>query len=441
MLLFHHHYASSPSRSLVAAICVYCTLLAIALPNVRAADVASGSHLPEAEAKNWHLLQPIWASPVVYRESVLFVQDGEKAADARLVLDPKRILRIASADGSQVFTTDDYTIDPATHRLVLTPQSRIPHLKAAELFPPKGSPRSIKSKAADASRDVLYDETGWFHERQVEVTYEAAEAWNGYHPTVAKDSLPRTLAKLQRGEPVTIALSGDSISTGDNSSSTTHKEPLMPGYPQLVADQLHESYHSQITMANRAVGGWRFEQGLKDLPKLLETKPDLVIIAYGMNHVRSHDARAFKKMAAEMIDGIHAADKDTEIILVSPMYGNPDWKNTPRDQFPVHRDALVSLAGPGIAVCNVTDIWAQTAGSQTLRRSNGQRRQPSERFRPSVVCPGNFGAARRNADGRQEVRANDTTKKGGTLANTACGDLLAASSSSLRSAYLGIQAN
>jgi lysophospholipase L1-like esterase len=320
---------------------------------------AEASRVPEAEAKDWHLLQPIWASPVVYRESLLFIQDGTAAADARLALAPKRILQIARPDGSQAFTFDDYTVDADTHRLTLTPTSRIPHLKAAELFPPKGSPRSIRSKAGDSAHDVLYDEVHWFQDRQVEVTYEASEAWSGYHPTVAKDSLPRTLRKLQQGEPLSIAVSGDSISAGDNASSLTGAPPAMPPYSQLVADQLHKSYQSKITLVNRAVGGWRLEQGLKDLPKLLETKPDLVIVAYGMNHMRSHDPKGFGRMLTTMINRIHAADDKIEIILVTPMYGNPDWKNTPREQFPLHRDVLASFVGPGIALCDVTTLWGQ----------------------------------------------------------------------------------
>jgi acyl-CoA thioesterase-1 len=350
---------SSSRRRLIAVVCFCFTLLPLVPLHLQAADVAESSGLPESDAKNWHLLQPIWASPIVYRESVLFIQDGTAAPNARLALNPRHIVQIARADGSQVFTADDYTVDAAAGRLTLTPKSRIPNLNADETFPRKGSPRSIQSKAGDASHDVLYDETGWFHDRQVEVTYEPVEAWNGYHPAVAKDSLPRTLRKLQHGEPLTIALSGDSISTGDNASSTTGKKPGMPGYPQLVADQLQSSFHSKITLANRAVGGWRLEQGLKDLSQLLETKPDLVIIAYGMNHVRSHDPKAFKRMATEMIDRIHAADKNIEIILITPMYGNPGWKNTPPEQFPLHRDALASFAGPGIALCDVTTLWGQ----------------------------------------------------------------------------------
>jgi acyl-CoA thioesterase I len=359
MQTFLSQNESKSKRRHIAVVCCCFTLLPLVRPNVHAAEVAEPVALPDAEAKDWHLLQPPWASPVVYRESVLFVQDGTAPPDARLVLAPKRIMRIASADGSQVFTPDDYTVDAATGRLMLTPHSRIPHLKAEELFPPKGSPRSIRSKLGDPKHDVLYDETGWFHDRQVEVTYEPAEAWSGYHPIVAKDALPRTLGKLKRGEPVTIALSGDSISTGDNSSGTIGKKPGMPGYPQMLANQLQESSHSKITLANRAVGGWRFEQGLEDLPKLLENKPDLVILAYGMNHTRSHDPKAFKQMAKTMIDRIHAADDKIEIILIAPMYGNPDWKNTPREEFPQHREAIASLAGPGIALCDVTSIWGK----------------------------------------------------------------------------------
>jgi lysophospholipase L1-like esterase len=359
MLRFPLQNESNFRRRLIEVVCFSFTLLPLAAPHLQAADAAESSGLPEADAKNWHLLQPLWASPIVYRESVLFIQDGTGAPDARLALNPKHIVQIASADGSQVFTEDDYTVDAATGRLTLTPKSRISNLKADETFPRKGSPRSIHRKAGDASRDVLYDETGWFHDRQVEVTYLPMEAWIGYHPTVAKDSLPRTLRRLQHGEPLTIAISGDSISTGDNASSTTGKKPAMPGYPQLVVDQLQNSFHSKITLANRAVGGWRLEHGLKDLPQLLETKPDLVIIAYGMNHVRSNDPKAFKRMAAEMIDRIHAADKSIEIILIAPMYGNPGWKNTPPEQFPLHRDALASFAGPGIALCDVTTLWGQ----------------------------------------------------------------------------------
>ena len=45
----------------------------------------------------------------------------------------------------------------------------IPFLQSADLFPPKGAPRSIGEKAGDPSRAVLFDNGHWFHDQQVEI--------------------------------------------------------------------------------------------------------------------------------------------------------------------------------------------------------------------------------------------------------------------------------
>jgi lysophospholipase L1-like esterase len=310
-----------------------------------------------ADTKNWHLLEPVWSSPIVHGESVLFIKDGDDAPKARLALKPKKINKIVMANRSQEFSEDDYTVDPTTRTLTLTEKTRIPVLKAEDMYPPKGSPNSYREKAGDPTRWMLFNEGHMFHDLQIEVTYEADEPWTGYRPTIAKDLLPRTLAKLKSGEPITIALTGDSISTGDNASGITGAQPGQPGYPEMVAEQLRASFPSKVTLVNRAVGGWRLEHGLKDLPKVLESKPDLVIIAYGMNHIRSGDAKGFKKMLGSMIEQIHAANEETEILLVTPMYGNRNWKNTPKEQFPLHRDAIASFVKPGIALADVTTLW------------------------------------------------------------------------------------
>src|SRR5262245_23738824 len=76
-----------------------------------------------AEVNDWHLLEPIWASPVVYGESVLFIKDGDAAPTARLALRPKKIRQVTMANRSQVFNDGDYTIDTVTRTLTLTSKS------------------------------------------------------------------------------------------------------------------------------------------------------------------------------------------------------------------------------------------------------------------------------------------------------------------------------
>ena len=309
----------------------------------------------------WHLSQPFWDSPIVHGESVLFVRESENShPTAGLLLTPDRVIHVRRADRSIDFEEGrDFVVDREQRRLVLTAESRIPSLAAEELFPAVGEARAINHRTDDPSRGVLFDNQHWFHDQQVEVTYQSDERWTGYRPEIATHSLSKTLAKLRAGEPVRIAVTGDSITFGLNASQSTGVAPEMPIYPELVAEHLRIRYASEIHLVNNAVGGWRLEQGLQQLDPLLESKPDLMIIAFGMNHFGSRDVERFRRLQTEMLQRITAADSDIEIILVSSMHGNPEWVHTPADQFEPHRDVLASLTGDQIALADLTTMWGQ----------------------------------------------------------------------------------
>lgn len=356
------HHQTCCRRGLPPVIAATALLLAHLVPGTLRAQESATTPAVDTKAaiSAWKLLEPFWASPIVQRESALFVREAEAARpQARLLLPAAEILRVARADGTVEFSVGtDYVVDPQSGHLELPPGSRIPFLDAVALFPPSGSPRSIAHKLGDPNRGVLFDNAHWFHDQQVEITYRSAQAWQGHRPQLA-DNLPRTREKLRQKAPLTIAVSGDSISFGYNASGMTGAPPRMPAYPQLVADQLQATFGSPVKLVNRAVGGWRVEHGLEDLPQLLAAKPDLVIVAYGMNHFGSRDPDGFGQLLAKLIAGIRAADAETEIILVSPMHGNSHWVHTPREQFAPHRDAIASLTGPGIALADLTTLWGE----------------------------------------------------------------------------------
>ena len=87
------------------------------------------------------------------------------------------------------------------------------------------------------------------------------------------------------GASVTVGISGDSISTGLDASVMTAAPPFQPGYPDLVVAQLNVMFDSDVTLKNRAVSGWSVANGVANLPALLADKPNLLVIAYGMNDV------------------------------------------------------------------------------------------------------------------------------------------------------------
>jgi lysophospholipase L1-like esterase len=309
-----------------------------------------------------HLLEPIWASNVARRESMLFVAAAADCpATGKLLFPATKIMSIHSADGQTQFEIgEDAKLSRDGRELVLVEGSRISQLEAADLFPQAGAPRSIQHKTDDPRRHVLFDNAHWFHDQQVEVTYSHASAkWPGPTPAFAGEQLPHVLAKLRARQPVTIGVSGDSISAGGNASAATKTPPRMPAFSELVAAQLEQTYKSEVTLHNRAVGGWVAPQGAGDLDALLAAKPDLVIIAYGMNDVSYRNADAFKETIAGMLERIRRANAETDVILVSPMTGHAQWVHTPPEMFPLYRDALASLAGPGVAVADVTSIWQE----------------------------------------------------------------------------------
>lgn len=306
-----------------------------------------------------HLLEPFWRSETVYRESVVFLQDGEgKPAVGKLLFHPKKVIAVHRANGTKAFEEGkDYAVDVAGGALIRQEGSAIPQLTAEGLFPPKDAPMSIRHKAGDPSRHVLFDNGHWFHDQQVEVTYVREGEWTGYVPQFAGKALPKTMARLKGKKPLNIAVSGDSISNGYNASAFTKAPPFMPPYPDLVAAQLEATYGSKVTLHNRAISGWNAPRGVQDLDNLLTTKPHLVIIAYGMNDVGGKNPTSYQASIRTMLDRIHAADPQTEVILVSTMLGNEQWVHTPREMFPKYRDALAELTGPGIALADLTAIW------------------------------------------------------------------------------------
>ncbi len=303
-----------------------------------------------------HLFDPFWKSDTAYGESVSFIKEND--ADpiyGTLLFTPKKILSVHSSDGKTEYVEgQDYTVDTAQRHLVLTPNSRIPSINRADLYKQKGDPHSVAHKSDDPNIYLLYNE-GWFRTIQVEVDYIRDEPWTGYTPQFAADLLPKTIAKLKSGAGLNICVTGDSIATGANASNRT--APFMPGFVPLMGLGLKQAYGGTISVTNLARGGTWANGGVDKLPDTIATKPDLVIIAFGMNDSDGHNPALYAKNVKGIIDGVKAALPDTEFIVVSSILPNPEWNWSPVDQFIPYRDALKPLVGPGVAMADMTQLW------------------------------------------------------------------------------------
>ncbi|MEI9999841.1 MAG: SGNH/GDSL hydrolase family protein [Verrucomicrobiota bacterium] len=112
-----------------------------------------------------------------------------------------------------------------------------------------------------------------------------------------------------------------------------------------------------MTITNLARGGTVSGNGLEVLSETIAAKPNLVVIAFGMNDVSQRNPAQYARNIKEIIDAVRVALPDSEFIIVSPMLANPEWNWSPADQFIPYRDALASLVSPGVAMADMTQLW------------------------------------------------------------------------------------
>ncbi|MBI5094722.1 MAG: SGNH/GDSL hydrolase family protein [Candidatus Hydrogenedentes bacterium] len=177
---------------------------------------------------------------------------------------------------------------------------------------------------------------------------------------MSSKQLPATMAKLNKKLSVKLVLLGDSISAGANASVTTGARPGMPPYGQLVADGLQARFGSPVEFKNFAVGGKATPWGIEEIDKIAPLKPDLTIIAFGMNDASGRTpADVYAANTKTMIDKVRAVNPAAEFVLVATMEGNPEWSATSEQHYLDYREKLLGMAGEGVVVADMTSVWRE----------------------------------------------------------------------------------
>jgi acyl-CoA thioesterase-1 len=292
------------------------------------------------------LVEPFWRSATMRGESLFFVDRGDGVATATLLFDHAERLVLTSATGDVEFEEGrDYTVDGDAGVVSCTAGSRIPFATLEALYPAH-DPFVLIADGAD------------FHRRQLAATYVHDPcAWYGHVPRLAADGLRRTRRRLAASQPLTVCITGDSISEGYNASGFTGAPPHQPAYGDLVAAGLEHAYGSHVVLHNYATAGWTSDDAVADLERVANARPDLVIVAFGMNDAGYADAPDFAANIDTIINRVRAAAPDVEFVLVSPMLPNPRWPYPVMERFPAYRDALAALCCAGAALADVTSMW------------------------------------------------------------------------------------
>jgi lysophospholipase L1-like esterase len=255
----------------------------------------------------------------------------------------------------------DYAIEKGGRTIRLSKESRIPFRTRESLYPQAGEPNSMAAQRG-SDRGLFWSEGHLFHDLQVEVTYTHSgkqwQEWGGCIPKHAEENLPKTLSKLRERQALKMVLLGDSISEGYNASGYVDAPPHQPPYGELVAASLRETYGSEVAFKNLAVAGRETLWGIEQVASLLAEKPDLALIAFGMNDAGGKTPEEYTENIRQIVEPLRA--HGAEVILIATMTGNPEWTAFPDpSRFLEYRDALAGLTGEGVALADVTSVWTE----------------------------------------------------------------------------------
>ena len=271
-------------------------------------------------------------------ESVVFVGDGREPIEGNLLFQPDTILSVTNAGADVRYVAhDDYYVDLQAARIVRVPGSRMPW---------------ITREAAAAADGQLT------HGRTVAVTYSHASGqWRGFVPASAGTDLPRTTRRLQLREPLTICVTGDSISEGYDASGFHALPPYQPPFAALVASALQQHTGTDVRLHNFGTAGWTTADALWDTARITAVNPDLVVVAFGMNDASYAEADEYAGNVSRLVAAVRADVAHVEFILVSPMLPTPECDWLVHARFAKYRDVLAQISGDGVGLADVTRLW------------------------------------------------------------------------------------
>ena len=288
---------------------------------------------------------PLWLSKTMVDEPILFIgEEGNRTG--RLIFTPASMPVLTRAGDSFVYEAGkDYTWEKGSRKIRLTDHSRIPSKTPQEMRPGPGKPRSLGG--------VLHGEGRFFHDLQTLVTYSHKETWPDL--VKAQETLPRSLKKLRSDETFQVVTLGDSITEGYNASgfAKTQAPRNQPSYAEGFVRLLDQAFPGEVTLTNLGVAGRTAGWGLKQLDRVIAEKPDLVMIAFGMNDPVSSEQ--FQKTNLEILTHLQKEIPQTDLIFISGMNNNPAWRDPTK--IPGFREALKAIVRPNVILADITTPW------------------------------------------------------------------------------------
>ncbi len=317
-------------------------------------------------------MAPVWDSQVVYNETVLFVGADDTPA---LLYNPDKIISVRSYDLSIEYI-EGIDFEIVDGKIVRLEGSRIPYIPLETYYSVLDPDYPYLSTMYNGQvTQTMYGERDTMCKWQIAITYKHSETWKGLELKSYTDRYADLIAKLEKGEDVTIHFYGDSITAGANASASVGISPYTPIWPKMLTQYIAKQYgytikyvdglesastdttygtNGTVTYINTAVGGWNTQQGRDNFDEKVKAYTgkygcDLFVLAFGMNNGGS-TADFVCGVLDEIVTKLEACAPDASVLLVSTMLPNPEAVRNPKDNFfcngtqPTFEASMIPLA-------------------------------------------------------------------------------------------------
>ena len=314
--------------------------------------------------ENNQYLLPLWDGRHVNWEPGMFAGSDT----VKLMFPTETLISVTDHTTGTVFEAGkDYAHVAGSAEIKLLPGSRIPSFTDADLHPVESEklrlhplPDANGIRNAVDGGYLLYNNWEFFAEHQVDIEYVAKEV--DFHPALPRqpERLPDFRCKLAKGEAVRVTLVGDSISQGYNSTKFIDRSPHMPCYIELVCNELNKRCGSPVVLDNLALTSTGITRTQENKEKYFADKPDLMVLAYGMNNMWQMPVDEFIMHMNDVIGEMHDVNPHTEFLILTFMTGNPQWKPTVPGPDAVYAEAMRKYVAENnchFALGDVQKVW------------------------------------------------------------------------------------
>lgn len=301
-------------------------------------------------------------------ESLVFLGEDPSPLAFRPSPATRLVLRSTYRPGPDTVTYEegrDYSVDVAAGTVRRSPGSRLPDFRTNPLH---------GQEQFDHTKFPGYGNRAYF----AYADYVPASPPRWPRPPARRADLRNAQAKLAAGGPFTLVAYGDSITQGGDASS-----PELIFWQRWAAD-LREKYPAaRINAINAATGGDNTTRGLQRLQaRVLEARPDLVLVAFGMN---DHNRRGvpvpdFERQLGDIVARIRSGTT-ADVVVLSTFPPNPRWIHSSQRMGEYAAATARVAAAHGCAYADIFGNWQALAAGK----------RPEDLLANNINHPNDFG--------------------------------------------------